>query len=505
MAIVRNPDRVDSGPEAHGRRLVPAIVSVVGAATWVCLQNRESLWFDEAMSVGAGNEWVATARQSGGAMSAYYAILRLWTVVSDHPVWIRLLSGLSGVGAAALLSLLVSRVAGRRAGLIAGLTLFCLPTWLAASREARSYACTLLLVVVSWWLLDRIASSPADRTWASWLFTLVWLVLPWFHLAAAACAVSQGVLLVLARAPGAVLRRCSVGLAAAVVGAGLGWRSGAAQSVSWIRLSGLEGLDQYRIELLNPLPTLASALVGLAGLGAWASLHDGDRTTFEGRLRRLAPVLWAALPIAGLSAASAVSPVMLPRYAITALPGIAWLVGLGVDVVASGRLMPRARPRLVLPLVAAFLSLAGVVSLVAVRGDPRTHDWSSVVRLIRADAAPDDRIVFPEPRARVPFEAEWLRQGADPVGRPPGRPLGRVRFSDAVVDDPPPVPDLGGEERVWLVFQRHTPDSVPTFDSTLRAATTADRLAVAKFVTVGSITLVLLEPRRPRSDTRAPS
>jgi hypothetical protein len=448
--------------------------AVLGAAFVLALGGprlgRRPFWLDEAFTVGATHDLVATWRGTGGTMGLYYLLEWPMAQVSTDRAWLRLPSLLFAAGAVVVVHEIGRIVGGRRmgamaAGLLAG-------AW-AVSRfglEARSYTLALLLVSLSWLGLvgavstaDRGGSDTARRRWW-WSFAVAALLAPLAHGLAALHFGSQVAVLGLRRDRWRWWRACiPVALGLAVEGVGL-FAIGAGEVANWIeplntrqvermlrflvgeddRLTVVGGLVVVAIvvAVISALrsgrrdpstrgardePPVAAAhltpsAAGLRSPGSPAGAElDGSNRGWLG----LVPVFWllgVPLLIIGLSL---FRPYGEPRYVISAVPGVA--------LVLAG-LLSRIRPAVL--AAAAWVAVA----LVVVTDQPRitsygTEDWPALVGHITADGRDGDLLLMPA-MLRAPFDYAWAEDPEGAASRPDLVPLS-------------PTDDLGDVKRFY--------------------------------------------------------
>lgn len=131
---------------------------------------QQSFWLDEAyterlvrMSFGGMLHGVA---QTESTPPVYYALAWGWThIVGQDEFGLRSLSALAGIATVPVVYLAAERLAGRRAGVVAGLLVASSPLLVWFSQEARAYALAGLLAAAT--LLCLVAYLQDDR--AGWL------------------------------------------------------------------------------------------------------------------------------------------------------------------------------------------------------------------------------------------------------------------------------------------------------------------------------------------------
>jgi mannosyltransferase len=89
-------------------------------------------------------------------------------VFGDSPDAMRSLSVLAMAGAAVCVTLTGQKLAGPRAGLVAGLIFALVPSVSRFAQEIRSYALQVLLATLATLLLLRALDRPLVRRWAAY-------------------------------------------------------------------------------------------------------------------------------------------------------------------------------------------------------------------------------------------------------------------------------------------------------------------------------------------------
>ena len=139
-----------------------------------CYQlGRPELWADELWSWSFAadpvHELVVSASRSNPAELVYDLALHYWMAAfGDSVVAMRMLSVLAMAGAAACVALAGRRLAGARAGLLAGLVFAFVPSVSRFAQEVRFYAPTVLGVALATLLLLRALDAPSVRRWAAY-------------------------------------------------------------------------------------------------------------------------------------------------------------------------------------------------------------------------------------------------------------------------------------------------------------------------------------------------
>jgi mannosyltransferase len=139
-----------------------------------CYQvTRPELWRDELSSWSFASrpvpELVDIISHSNASQLSYYLLLHYWIAAFGDSVFtMRLLSVLAMTGAAACVTLVGRRLAGSRAGLLAGLVFALVPSISRFAQETRFYALEVLVAMLATLLLLRAIERPAPRRWAAY-------------------------------------------------------------------------------------------------------------------------------------------------------------------------------------------------------------------------------------------------------------------------------------------------------------------------------------------------
>ncbi|SIR64062.1 mannosyltransferase [Micromonospora avicenniae] len=434
--------------------LAPALLTL--AVTLSGLTGAQ-LWRDELATWSAATRSVRDLVRLAGTIDAatgpYYLLMHGWVALAgDSIVALRLPSVLAMTGAAALTALLGRRLAGARAGLLAGLLFALLPSTSRYAQEARPYALATLLAVLASLLLVDALRRPGWGRWTGYAAALAALGLT--HLIALTLLAAHAVAVLVAHRVGltdggrghpdrrrwfwlpAVLPAVLLVAPLALVA-----RNQRGRQLQWV--------DIVRPADLTTLPggvaqssVVGGLLVGLAVLGA-ARL---------GR-RALLPGAAVLLPVSLLFVAGLAVPLWVPRYLVFVVPFACLLAGAALAAVA-------------LPGGLAVVVLAGLLGLPDQTALRHTHEWprsapidyQGVAEVIQADQRPGDAIVYSPRRSWLflDFGIEYQ--------------LGDRRPRDALLTESAaqrgdlwaaecgrPADCLAGVPRVWLVLSgRHT-------------------------------------------------
>jgi mannosyltransferase len=142
--------------------------------------GRPELWRDELASWSFASrpvpDLIAAARHTGATQLAYYLVLHVWMAAfGDSAAAMRAPSVLAMAGAAACVALIGRRLAGNRAGLLAGLAFALAPSVSRFAQEARFYAFAVLVATLATLLLLRALDRPSAPRWLAYAASLALL------------------------------------------------------------------------------------------------------------------------------------------------------------------------------------------------------------------------------------------------------------------------------------------------------------------------------------------
>ncbi|MEN8649518.1 glycosyltransferase family 39 protein [Streptomyces sp. 21So2-11] len=361
--------------------LVPA-VTALAIGLWG-IRRGGTLWGDEAVTYEIAHRSVPeiwhTLANADVVHGLYYflmhAVFALW---DGDLVALRLPSILATAAAAGAVALLGHRLAGPRAGLLAGLVLPLLPNVQRFAQEGRSYA--LVCALVAWGtclLLDACDDGlSGKRAWAGYAAAMLGACL--LHEFAVLALLAHGVTVWRSGLSRPVVR--AWGTAAGSVAVGLAplalFSATQSAQVDWIG-------DPGAYELLV---FAATALLGLACARVPTRPHGPIR------LHSLAlPLL--VLPTALLMLLSPLRQLYVDRYVLFTAIGLALLAGAVLD-------------RFWRPTVAAATAVGALVALLPVGlelrvPESRKNDVFAVARAVREAGEPGDGLLFTPARRRV--------------------------------------------------------------------------------------------------------
>ncbi len=384
-----------SPPPTRRRPAVPSrtVVALAPALLTVALglwgiRRENTLWGDEAVTQDVAHRDLAqiwqTAQHVDLVHALHYTLMHgLYGLFGGGLLTLRLPSVLAMAGAASGVALLAFRLAGPRAGLLAGLVFPVLPQVQKYAQEGRSYALVCALVTWATWAL--VTAVPRRDRWRWVVYGSTMLLACLLHEFAVLALVAHGVTLVVSRVPRPVLR--AWGVAAAVVVAGLSplavLSAGQSEQVSWI--DGPVRLQYF----------LVAAVVGVA----LAQAPRGARGPV--RLTALAvPIL--VLPGLLLLAASLVRPLFVDRYVLYSNIGFALLLGAWMDY--ARRVWWPSRYAWVAVTAAAVALIPP--SLALRTPESRSNDVTAIGAAVREAGRPGDGLLHLTGQHRVMTSAD---------------------------------------------------------------------------------------------------
>src|SRR2546426_9965661 len=144
-----------------------SVITAVAAMLRCHLLGAKIFWFDECVGVEIARlDWFNFSRilwRREANMSLYYLFLRFWLHLGNTPAFIRSLSVVFALATIPALYLLGRRFFDSRTGLIAAILLAFNAYHIRYSQEARSYALTVLLCVLSSLFFVQSLENPARR------------------------------------------------------------------------------------------------------------------------------------------------------------------------------------------------------------------------------------------------------------------------------------------------------------------------------------------------------
>ena len=392
--------------------------------------GRQPLSWDEAVTLTSARRSLANLAgmlsHTDVPLGSYYFLMHLWvrlltaSDVSVTAVWLRLPSALAAIGSVGLLVVLVARWYGTRVALFAGCVLALHPLFTFYAQDARPYALVTFSLLGSIWALLRALDRPSPARLAAY-GTLATLTI-YLHILAV-FAIAAQVLLI----EGRVARRRRWLLVAAAV---------------LLAVTPLVVLARRQTAEIGWIPKPAP----LAILGVLAHMMGGLAfvlvvtvlaiVTFKPRDWRTDRrtgflAVWALLPPCALVAADFLTPDLVARYGLVAVPAMAALIAIAVA---------RRRGRLGAALAAAVLAVAATTTAVQQTRPYKYEDYRAAADTVGDLSRPGDAVVFLPMSTRVGFDVYArmepdLGNVADPALLPGGWPSATDQVGG--IDRPP--------------------------------------------------------------------
>ena len=380
------------------RRAAPALPALLLAVLGgLLVAQRQGLWYDELYTaelartpllevLGAIASGTGTAPFLQGIPPSYngpyYVVVHLWLTLTPFgpgEVGLRVLSLIAAVGAAAVLTVAVTRLArSRAAGLAAGLALAANPFVVEYAAEARGYGLALLATAVTVLGLARWLDGRSPLLYGlggAAMGLAHWFALPVLGaLAVAALALRRRAALPLLGVTAlAALPALALVVLALANGAG-------GDNVGFIRDTG-GGVPRLALDAWTAGSGVLLVATAIAiALGLW-----------RGRASAVG-VCCVVLPVLAVTLAELLRPVFVPRYLLPALAGLAVLAGIGVVVTR--------RPAVTAVLTAALVGSSLWAGLPLLDREPREDGRGAVAWLAERHAA-GEPVVAVDPRAAL--------------------------------------------------------------------------------------------------------
>ena len=511
-----------------GAGLTPVMV---GSITLLALVLRlmflgqEPFWGDEILSVRRAQwswgQFLVFLQDGVPAMAFYYILLRLWILLGESEMVVRLLSALFGVATIPLVYLIGKRLFEARVGLLAALLMAVNTFHIQYSQEARSYSLLVLLVTISTLFLIEIIERPSWKSWAGFILAAGLAVYShWFGLLALAAQASSLVFLSREKIPwkGAIVSCVALGIALSPI-----WLSVSGELTSFVfqaeniseeeRLftaGAVQGFSLARMHQFGLVSTggggnfllivyLTLAFVGcIVGVRRWVA--EG-RSVESWKYALLIGGL--VLPIVVTAAYSyLVEPALVFRYLIICLPYLVLLAALGINQIYRIHRAARA-PISVFPVVFVVLIVAlmglSIKGAAAYYSVPEKEDWRGLTRLVASQWEPGDGALFYVPWTNLMFDFYMDRlEGDIPEIRPMMEYLRWTRLTTSTAEDArdqivQSLPD--DPRRVWLVQGRLlSPERLKARDRILAALVCKYQpVQVTRFEEFNKVELVLFQ------------
>lgn len=433
-------------------------------------------WGDELATWGfVVTPWDRALPVLGGidaVIGPYYLLIRGWAeVFGSSELSLRLPSALAMTAAAGMVAAIGTRLAGARAGLLAGLVFALVPTTSRYAQEARPYALTVFAAVLATFLLIRVLDQPGFVRYLAYALSL-WL-LALMHVVALLLVAAHGLVILAMRRRSlpAWLLAAAAGTLPALPLLVLG--NGQKDQISWV-----PDADATRVA------QLPEALFGFTVLGG-AVLALGLLSLGLDR-RSIVFTAWALVPAIGLYLAAQLTPLWLPRYLLFTVPAWALLAALSLHRTTVFRALAAI-------VVLALVALPTHVSIR--RADGHTQATRALAATVAANMLAGDGIVYgPNSRGEGRVGRDLVDRYLPPQQRPrdvlmtrPPRTAGQIMAAEC-----PDVPAcLSETPRLWLLRVGSTTNPLANLGRTKEGALRG-RYGVERVWQFKGLTLCLL-------------
>lgn len=377
--------------------IVPAVAALALGLWGIGRQN--SMWRDESVTYqvahrSLGDMW-RLLHHVDAVHGLYYLLMHAVFAGWDGGLLaLRLPSTVATALSAAGVGMIGARLAGARAGTLAGLVFVVLPVIQQYAQEGRSYA--LVTAGVTWatyFLLRSVEGTGTGRLW--WTgYTLALGLACWLHEFAALAVVAHGLTLWWSRVPRPVWRRwlaASTAVLVSVLPLALVSAGQAGRQLGWLGRPGVTAWFEFLV-------------IAAVGVLLCRFLAPGQAGSAPVTLTAVALPLLIA-PTGLLMTVSLVKPWYVDRYVLYGMVGLALSAGAVLDraITERHRLTPFARTLTALLLSTVAVAVLLPWSLLVRSPESRKDDVVAVVRAVERTARTGDGVLFMPARRR-----EWL-------------------------------------------------------------------------------------------------
>jgi mannosyltransferase len=393
-------------------RLAAAVLVPALAATALGLwgiERQDSMWRDESVTYQVahrplGDLWALLGRIDA-VHGLYYLLMHgVFALWDGGLVALRLPSVAATALAAAGVGAIGHRLAGARAGLLAGLVFAVLPIVQEFAQEGRSYALVCAGVTWATYAFLRALDGGRARWWTA--YALLLALACWLHEFAGLALLAHGLTLWRLRVPRATRLRwgaAAAGVAVSVLPLALVSAGQSERQLGWL---GRPSVGMW-------LQFLALSAAG--ALLAWLVARRPRTAALDVSTRLLALALPMLVAPAGLlMTVSLIKPWYVERYVLYGMTGLALLAGAALDraIAHRHRLAPATWVLTACLLVAAAVAVLLPWSLLVRSPESRKDDVVAVAHAVEKVARPGDGVLFMPARRR-----EWLMSFPDVYAR----------------------------------------------------------------------------------------
>jgi mannosyltransferase len=392
---------------ASKMRCTMAGVILLAALLRLPYLGRESLWYDESISVAIahlnwGDLWKVVSRYEANA-ALYWGLLHVWVNFGDTEFVVRSLSAVAGVLTVPVIYALGRSLFGTKVAVIGAVLLAANTFHIRYSQEARAYSLVVLLATLSSLFFARAVQNQSRNEWVGYILTSTLAV--YTHFFAVLVLGAQWASLVFLRPQDVNWRRLLVSisvigflllpLAVFVLTRDTG-------QIAWVSkptiydIYGLFNSFAGGGRLLVLAYFIACFTAFLLAVRTWAHSKVSFDTWHYGFL-----LSWFFIPVLAAWAISLLKPIFVDRYLIVSLPALVLLGAVGVSQVRQRWILAAS--------LAALLILS--VRKVPWRTQLEKEDWRAATSYVVSRASPRDGIVFCQRHARLGFDYYARRLG----------------------------------------------------------------------------------------------
>jgi mannosyltransferase len=375
------------------------------------------LWIDEAFSIWLAELPPLRAVQVIASIDQhpplYALLLHFWLTAGDDPWWVRLPSVFVGTATIPVAARLARTVAGRRAGLIAGVLFAFSPVLVRYAQEARMYALVVLETALMALFLVRAVDQPERRD--CWLgLGLSVLLLLYTHNITLFLVLSAATFLLWRAGSQPCIRRPMLVTTGGVMLAWLPWvpvlvhQSAGVIQRFWIKMPGPAEVADTLQDLVDAFPPMVVSIAGLSvpvgRLGPFLLLPFALLALVGERRWRRRPVglflVIFAGPLLMDLGLSLWRPIFEERVLLYTVVGILLLVALGIAAPRRGIWSGI--------LLGAVLALY-LGSLETYNREFAKERWQDVAAYVAGHAQAGDLILFNATWTQLPFDYYYHR------------------------------------------------------------------------------------------------
>jgi len=394
------------------------LITVLGAVARFSFIAKSSVWHDEGFSFALASRtpveiWAGSARDVHPPL--YYLLLHFWIeLFGTSQLAIRSLSAIMGIAVIPLGYIIVKKIAGKRAAVLAGFMLALAPFLIRYSQEARMYGLLGLVMLVAFYSVMRIVENP-KKIWPYFLYAVSVGLGLYTHYFTALAVISFWVYLITIQPPRRWRFQKTIFLSSKWLFANvlaliifLPWAPSAlaqvrrAQGLSWLARASIRTFHDtvwqfFTFTDARQIITFLYWLIPLVilALAIYLLATDKSREKFTRLL-----VCYSFLPILTALAISLQKPIFHERYFAFSAIGIYMILAVAISRLAGKR-----------SWLFAVMSLAVIsTELVGIRNvySQSNHQMGAVIQTVNSGYLPNDQLLAAE--LYVYFDASYYNE-----------------------------------------------------------------------------------------------